>query len=128
MIGDRIQREYDGLSRVRLKRDLLDALAEQVGFEAPQGMVDQEFAQIWQRLEAADKALGYHPDMPALDLIKAVAHNNLGQWERGLRCLQSYQELLGDDGAIERFTDRLALRIPVCNECSGTRRVREEPE
>jgi trigger factor len=55
MIGDRIQREYDGLSRVRLKRDLLDALAEQVGFDAPQGMVDQEFEQIWQRLEAERK-------------------------------------------------------------------------
>ena len=55
MIERRMQAEYDSLSRVRLKRDLLDALAEKVTFEAPQGMVDQEFEQIWQRLEAARK-------------------------------------------------------------------------
>jgi len=55
MMERRIRGEYDGLSRVRLKRDLLDALAERASFEAPQGMVDQEFDQIWQRLEAARK-------------------------------------------------------------------------
>ena len=52
MMAGRIRSEYDAMSRVRLKRELLDALAEQVTFEAPQGMVDQEFDQIWQRLEA----------------------------------------------------------------------------
>ena len=55
VMSERYQREYDALSRVRLKRELLDALAEQVNFEAPQGMVDQEFEQIWQRLEAERK-------------------------------------------------------------------------
>ena len=55
MMEGRIRREYDAMSRVRLKRELLDALAEQVTFEAPQGMVDHEFDQIWQRLEAARK-------------------------------------------------------------------------
>ena len=55
MMERRIRGEYDGLSRVRLKRDLLDALAGQVSFDAPQGMVDQEFDQIWQRLETARK-------------------------------------------------------------------------
>jgi trigger factor len=55
MISERIGREYDALTRVRLKRDLLDALAEHVNFEAPQGMVDQEFQQIWQRLEQERK-------------------------------------------------------------------------
>ena len=55
VISERQQREYDALSRLRLKRDLLDALAAQVGFEAPQGMVDLEFDQIWQRLESERK-------------------------------------------------------------------------
>jgi trigger factor len=55
MISERIGREYDGLSRIRLKRDLLDALAAHVNFDAPQGMVDMEFEQIWQRLEAERK-------------------------------------------------------------------------
>ena len=55
MMEGRIRSEYNAMSRVRLKRELLDALAEQVTFEAPQGMVDHEFDQIWQRLEAARK-------------------------------------------------------------------------
>jgi trigger factor len=52
----RIQSEYDQLSRLRLKRQLLDALADMVKFPSPDGMVEQEFSQIWQRLEADRKA------------------------------------------------------------------------
>ncbi|MBV9248711.1 MAG: trigger factor [Acetobacteraceae bacterium] len=51
----RFQREYEGLSRLRLKRDLMDALADRADFVAPQGMVDGEFERIWQRLEALRK-------------------------------------------------------------------------
>jgi trigger factor len=47
----RLQTEYDQLSRLRLKRQLLDALADVTGFASPEGMVEQEFSQIWQRLE-----------------------------------------------------------------------------
>ncbi len=51
-ITKRFQSEYDQLSRLRLKRQLLDALADMVKFESPEGMVNQEFDQIWQRLES----------------------------------------------------------------------------
>jgi trigger factor len=51
-ITKRFQSEYDQLSRLRLKRQLLDALADTVKFESPEGMVNQEFDQIWQRLES----------------------------------------------------------------------------
>jgi trigger factor len=54
-ITRRIQAEYDQLSRLRLKRQLLDALAELTSFASPDGMVEQEFSQIWQRLEADRK-------------------------------------------------------------------------
>lgn len=54
-ISDRMQREYDQLSRLRLKRQLLDALAEKATFTPPQSMVDAEFEQIWQRLETDRK-------------------------------------------------------------------------
>ncbi|MCS6853843.1 MAG: trigger factor [Elioraea sp.] len=46
-----IQREYDQLSRLRLKRAVLDALAERVSFPVPEGMVEAEFGGIWQRVE-----------------------------------------------------------------------------
>jgi len=54
-ISGRMRREYDQLSRLRLKRQLLDALAERATFAPPQGMVDAEFEQIWARLEADRK-------------------------------------------------------------------------
>ncbi len=56
-IGTQVQREYDQLSRLWLKRELLDALEAKAAFPVPQGMVEAEFAQIWQRLEA-DRAAG----------------------------------------------------------------------
>jgi trigger factor len=51
-----LQREYDALSRLRLKRNLLDILADRASFAVPEGMVEAEFAQIWQRVEADLKA------------------------------------------------------------------------
>ncbi|WP_374299064.1 trigger factor [Ferrovibrio sp.] len=47
--------EYKSLSRMKLKRGLLDQLSEQHTFEVPQGMVDLEFNQIWSEV-TADKA------------------------------------------------------------------------
>ncbi len=55
LITQQVQREYDQLSRLRIKRQLLDALAERVHFPVPEGMVETEFGQIWQRLEADRK-------------------------------------------------------------------------
>lgn len=52
VLTERIQREYDSVTRLRLKRDLFDVLAAQLSFETPQGLVEQEFGQIWQQLEA----------------------------------------------------------------------------
>jgi trigger factor len=51
----RIQSEYDQLARLRLKRELLDRLADLVSFAVPPSMVETEFSQIWQRLEADRK-------------------------------------------------------------------------
>jgi len=55
-IRESMQREYDALSRLKLKRALLDQLAERADFAVPEGMVEAEFAQIWQRVEADLKA------------------------------------------------------------------------
>jgi trigger factor len=54
-IAGQVLREYDNLSRLRIKRALLDALAERTSFPVPPSMVENEFAQIWQRLEADRK-------------------------------------------------------------------------
>ncbi|MBV9811594.1 MAG: trigger factor, partial [Acetobacteraceae bacterium] len=56
LLTQRLQREYDQLSRLRLKRQLLDALSGMATFESPQGMVESEFSQIWARLDEDRKA------------------------------------------------------------------------
>jgi trigger factor len=55
-VTDQLQREYDQSSRLRLKRELLDALAAQIDFAIPEGMAKAEFDQIWDRLEQERKA------------------------------------------------------------------------
>lgn len=56
VIREQLQREYDQLSRMKVKRALLDQLAEKADFTVPEGMVDAEFQQIWERVEADLKA------------------------------------------------------------------------
>jgi trigger factor len=46
-----MQRELDQMARLRVKRELLDVLAEKANFPSPQNLVDAEFAAIWQRVE-----------------------------------------------------------------------------
>ncbi|MCK8782799.1 trigger factor [Roseomonas sp. NAR14] len=56
LLREQMQREYDQLSRMKVKRALLDQLADQAGFPVPEGLVQAEFDQIWQRVEADRKA------------------------------------------------------------------------
>jgi len=52
LIATQMQREYDQVSRMRIKRDLLDSLAKGASFMVPESMVEGEFASIWQRVES----------------------------------------------------------------------------
>lgn len=55
-ISRQMQREFDQISRMRIKRDLLDRLSKQAEFPVPASMVEGEFNQIWTRVEADIKA------------------------------------------------------------------------
>jgi trigger factor len=66
-VVDQIQREYDQMSRLRLKRELLDSLAKQVDFAIPEGMAKAEFDHIWERLEQERKAGTLEADDAAKD-------------------------------------------------------------
>src|SRR5271157_120266 len=55
-LRQRMQRDYDAASRLRLKRSLLDKLAERHDFPVPPGMVDLEFDNIWGQYEARREA------------------------------------------------------------------------
>ena len=50
-LRERIERDYRSTARLRLKRELLDKLAESHHFEVPPGMVEREFDSIWRQIE-----------------------------------------------------------------------------
>jgi trigger factor len=51
-VRQRMQRDYDGITRQRLKQGLLDKLAQSYDFPVPPGMVEMEFQSIWAQYEA----------------------------------------------------------------------------
>jgi trigger factor len=51
-LRQQLQRNYDAASRLRLKRSLLDKLAETHDFAVPPGMVELEFENIWRQYQA----------------------------------------------------------------------------
>ncbi len=60
MISEQMAREYEQVSRMKLKRALLDVLNERHDFELPPTLVDSEFDGIWgqvtRRMEQADSS------------------------------------------------------------------------
>jgi trigger factor len=55
-VRERMQRDWDALARQRLKRALLDKLAERYDFAVPAGLVEIEFTSLWRQYEAAREA------------------------------------------------------------------------
>lgn len=52
LVSEQIKNEFDGASRAKAKRALLDVLDEKHDFDLPPKMVEQEFNQIWQQVQA----------------------------------------------------------------------------
>jgi len=55
-LQQQLQRDYDAVSRLRLKRSLLDKLADGYDFPVPPGMVDLEFDSIWRQYQVEREA------------------------------------------------------------------------
>ena len=65
-VKGQIESEYESIARARLKRVLLDQLAERHGFELPPGMVTREFDAIWAQIEEAREKDNLDDDDKAL--------------------------------------------------------------
>lgn len=52
LVKTQLQGEFDQASRAKAKRNLLDILDDKHSFDLPPNMVEQEFSQIWQQLQA----------------------------------------------------------------------------
>lgn len=57
-----LQNNHDATSRLRMKRQLLDKLADGHSFPVPQGMVDIEFQSIWRQMEQVMKSGQLDPE------------------------------------------------------------------
>ena len=66
-VSEQIGREYEQMTRLKLKRGLLDALAERAQFTAPVSLVDAEFAEIWRQVEQEKSAGRADPEDEAKD-------------------------------------------------------------
>jgi len=92
-LRQRLQRDYDAASRLRLKRSLLDKLAEGYDFPVPPGMVDLEFDNIWRQYEtrkALPPAVADADAMPAAgaagaDVIPAAPAPGMNQSDEAVK-------------------------------------------
>jgi len=50
-IRESMEQEYGNAARAKVKRSLLDHLAENVNFDVPAGMVDLEFEAVWKQIQ-----------------------------------------------------------------------------
>jgi trigger factor len=75
-ISDQIGREYAQMTRLKIKRGLLDALSDRANFTAPQTLVDAEFNEIWRQVEQEKAAGRADPEDAAKDeaTLKAEYH------------------------------------------------------
>jgi trigger factor len=78
VLREGMEREYTRVSRLRVKRALLDHLAENCRFEVPGGMVELEFDAIWQQLKremAAGQGDGSEPAAEPDETVRAEYHD-----------------------------------------------------
>ena len=55
-LREQMEAEYEGQSKMKLKRAILDELDSKHDFDLPPGMVDAEFNNIWQQVQAEKEA------------------------------------------------------------------------
>jgi trigger factor len=58
LVSAQIRKEYDAASRMKLKRELLDALEKAHDFELPPSLVDREYEAIWNQVTEGMKKEG----------------------------------------------------------------------
>ncbi|MGA7262377.1 MAG: trigger factor [Stellaceae bacterium] len=77
-VRQQMQRDYEGASRLRLKRSLLDKLAQSYDFAVPPGMVELEFDNIWRQYEA-EKARAAQPEAAGPELTSNATQEVRGE-------------------------------------------------
>jgi len=74
-VRQQMQRDYEAASRLRLKRSLLDKLAQSYDFAVPPGMVELEFDNIWRQHEA-EKERAAQSESPAAEAASPISEES----------------------------------------------------
>ncbi len=77
-VRQQMQRDYEGASRLRLKRSLLDKLAQSYDFAVPPGMVELEFENIWRQYQA-EKARAAQSEAAGSELTADATEEGRGE-------------------------------------------------
>jgi len=70
-VREQMDKEHGAASRQKMKRKMLDLLAESHDFELPKGLVDAEFEAIWSQLQKELEAAGGDSEAPDEETMKA---------------------------------------------------------
>ena len=105
LVTEQLQKELDGASRLKIKRELLDVLEKAHAFELPGSLVEHEFKAIWGQLENSLKQQGktFADEGKSEDEAKAEYHKIA---ERRVRLGLLVGEI-GDKNKIEVTQDEL---------------------
>jgi len=99
---DAAERKLKQIAGVNLPREI-DALRHTVT-----GAVLIRRGEFKQGLTAMVRANELRPEMPVVDLLSGAAYNRLGEYDKALKHLEKYRELLGDDA---QLCDELGLAV-----------------
>ncbi len=66
-IREQLTKEHEQMSRIKVKRALLDALSERAKFSVPASLVEAEFGEIWRQVEQEKAAGREDPEDAAKD-------------------------------------------------------------
>jgi tetratricopeptide (TPR) repeat protein len=100
---DGAEKKLQQVARVKLPK-LLEVLRSLV-----RGLIRFQQGRYQEALDAFEEAGRFQADMPVLDFWKGTTLNRLGKWDRALKHLQAYSDLLGEDAEVCRELG-LALR------------------
>jgi tetratricopeptide (TPR) repeat protein len=93
---DGVEKKLGQIARLQLPREL-EAMRFMV-----KAMICQHRGQHKEAVAAVAKARTFRQDLPILDFLQGVALSRLGQWQEGLKHLEAYRALLGDDAIVCR--------------------------
>jgi tetratricopeptide (TPR) repeat protein len=88
---DTAERKLKSVENVKLPKQM-EAMRH-----VARGSLHLQRGQFQEALAAYDRAHASHADMPCLNLLRGIAFNGLGQWDKALKHIEAYRGLLGED-------------------------------